>query len=90
MKVFRTSTYELRLWEIFDYVSDHDLAAAERLFHHIENQVSCLIDPKFPRRLGRVLGTYELVAHPNYIVLLQQEGDQVVAFDILHASQKYP
>ena len=90
MKVRRTSTYELRLLEIFDYVAEHDVIAAERLVNHIEDQVNRLADPKFPRRKGRVPFTYELVAHPTYIVLLQQDDDQVIAFDILHTSQKYP
>jgi toxin ParE1/3/4 len=90
VKVRRTSTYELRLWEIFDYVAEHDVLAAERLFNHIEDQVNRLADPKFPRRMGRVPATYELVAHPSYIVLLLQDESEVIAFDILHTSRKYP
>jgi plasmid stabilization system protein ParE len=49
-----------------------------------------LADHNFPRRLGRVAGTMELVAHPNYIVLLQQTETTVTALAVMHAARQYP
>lgn len=40
--------------------------------------------------LGRVSGTREIVAHPNY-VLVYQVGDGVLeVMRVLHARQQYP
>ena len=49
-----------------------------------------LADHNFPRRLGRVAGKMELVAHPNYIVLLQQTETTVTALAVMHAARQYP
>ena len=48
--------------------------AAIDLWLGIDDQVSELIDPNFPRRRGRVPGTLELLVHPNYVVILEQVG----------------
>ena len=49
-----------------------------------------LADHNLPRRLGRVAGTMELVAHPNYIVLLQQTETTVTALAVMQAARQYP
>jgi hypothetical protein len=49
-----------------------------------------LADHNFPRRPGRVAGTMEMVAHPNYIVLLQQTETTVTVFNLLHVARQYP
>ena len=56
----------------------------------IDDQVSKLTDPNFPRRGGRVPGTLELVVHPNYVVILAQTLDTVTVLEVLHAAMKYP
>ncbi|MBQ9363391.1 MAG: type II toxin-antitoxin system RelE/ParE family toxin [Bacteroidaceae bacterium] len=46
----------------------------------------------FPRRgrLGRINGTYELVAHPNYILIYALHHEIIYIVDVLHAAQQYP
>lgn len=39
---------------------------------HIDDQIELLADPNHPRRPDRVDDTFELVAHTNYIVILEQ------------------
>ena len=39
---------------------------------------------------GRVKGTYELVAHENYIVILQEDAKTVAVLNVLHSRQKWP
>ena len=41
-------------------------------------------------RPGRVAGTREMVAHPNYIVVYRVAGDSVEVLNVLHARQAYP
>jgi len=57
---------------------------------HIDDQVEKLADPKFPRRPGRVADTFELVAHANYIVILEEDATSVTALNVVHARKQYP
>ena len=53
-------------------------------------QVAKLSDPNFPRCPGRVTGTAELVAHKNYIVILEEDETTVTVLNDIHARKKYP
>lgn len=41
-------------------------------------------------RTGRVAGTRELVAHPNYILIYYVVGELIRIFRILHAARQWP
>jgi toxin ParE1/3/4 len=41
-------------------------------------------------RLGRVSGTRELVAHPNYIVVYRVSATAIEIVSILHSRQQFP
>jgi toxin ParE1/3/4 len=90
MSILRTENYNTRLSEIFEFITLKNETAALTLVLDIDDQVDQLQDANFPHRLGRVAGTRELVARPNYIVLLRKTGDDIVAFDIVHAAQDFP
>lgn len=90
MKVLRKPQYWESLQAIEDYIAHDNPSAAIDLWLSIDDQVSRLSDPNFPRRRGRVAGTLELVVHPNYVVILEQSLDTVTALEVLHAAMKYP
>ena len=90
MKVLRKPQYLESLQAIEDHVVRDNPNTAIDLWLSIDDQVSQLSDPNFPRRRGRVTGTLELVAHPNYVVILEQTLDTVTVLDVLHAAMKYP
>lgn len=90
LKVLRHPLYLESLNAIEDHIAQDNLIAAVDLWLVIDDQVSKLVDPNFPRRRGRVQGTLELVAHPNCIVVLTQTLDTVTAIDVLHAAMRYP
>ena len=90
MKVLRKPQYWESLQAIEDYSAHDNPLAAINLWLDIDDQVSRLSDPNFPRRRGRVAGTLELVVHPNYVVILEQSLDTVTALEVLHAAMKYP
>jgi plasmid stabilization system protein ParE len=90
MKVLRKPQYWESLQAIEDYIAHDNPSAAIDLWLSIDDQVSRLADPNFPRRRGRVAGTLELVAHPNYVVILEQTLDTVIVLEVLHAAMQYP
>lgn len=66
--IVRTASYLADLDDIERFIARNNHQAASRLCQHIDDQVEQLADPHFPRRRGRVRGTFELVAHKNYVV----------------------
>jgi len=90
VKVLRKPRYWESLQSIEDFVAKDNPTAAVDLWLTIDDQVSLLADPNFPRRRGRVSGTLELVAHPNYVVILVQAEDTVTAIEVLHVARQYP
>jgi plasmid stabilization system protein ParE len=88
--VIRTQSYRDDLDDIETYIAQDNPRAAADLWLDIDEQVDRLADPKFPRRPGRVAGTAELVAHPNYIVILEEDATTVTVLNVVHARQQYP
>lgn len=68
LKVVKTGQFLADLEDVVLFIAQDNVLAALDMEQHMHNQVDSLADPNFPRRLGRVPGTLELVAHPNYIV----------------------
>lgn len=91
-QIFRTPKYIEDLQSIEQHIAQDNRLAAIELWLHIDEQTQALSDPKFPRRTGRVPGTWELVAHKNYVVVLLQDDTQctVTVLRVLHAAQQYP
>ena len=89
-RVIRTLTYRNDLDTIEARIAQDNPDAAVDLWFEIDDQVEALADPNFPRRPGRVEGTFELVAHPNYVVVLEEDDATVTALNVVHARQKWP
>lgn len=90
LKVIKTDQFQLDLENMVMYMARDNIEAALGLEALIHTQVDQLTDPNFPRRRGRVAGTLELVAHPNYIVLLKQTDTTVSALTVMHVARRYP
>jgi plasmid stabilization system protein ParE len=88
--VLRTKSYHDDLDRIEARIVQDNPVAAVDLWLHIDQQVDALADPSFPRRIGQVPDTRELVAHENYIVILQEDDQKVIALNVIHVRQKYP
>ena len=89
-KVVRLTSYRQSLRDLSAQVAKDNPRAAARLRINIDDQVSQLSDPNFPRKIGRVRGTFELVAHPNYIVILEESDKIVTVLLVVHARQQWP
>ncbi len=89
-QVIRTTSYLADLNAIEAFIAQDNPLAASDMWLHIDDQVAKLSDPKFPRRRGRISGTMELVAHENYIVILEEDRLNVTVFNVVHARQQWP
>jgi len=76
--------------KLVGYIAQFNPAAAEALRDRIESVVLPLSEHPYLYRPGRVPGTRELVAHPNYIVIYRVLSDCVEIVSVLHARQQYP
>ena len=56
----------------------------------IETAILPFAEHPYLFRLGRVSGTRELVAHPNYVVVYRVLADRVEIVNVVHARQQYP
>jgi toxin ParE1/3/4 len=90
LKVLRKPQYWESLQAIEDHTAQDNPVAAVDMWLAIDDQVSKLADPNFPRRPGRVPATLELVVHPNYVVILEQNLDTVTVLEVLHSGMRYP
>ena len=75
---------------IVDYISDFNLEAALRLRQRLLSCAERLPDYPYIFPRGRVPGTREALAHPNYILIYRVGGDAVEILGVIHARQQYP
>lgn len=89
-QVIRTESYRDDLDDIEAFIAKDNPSAALEMWFLIDDQAEKLADSKFPRRPGRVPGTMELVAHENYIVILEEDLLTVTVLNVVNARQQWP
>jgi addiction module toxin, RelE/StbE family len=75
---------------IIEYIRERDQGAAERVRDRLVEVANNLSQYPYGYRQGRVPGTREAVALPNYILIYKVEIDMIRVVQVLHASQQYP
>ena len=91
MKVRWTIPAANQLQDIFDYISDDNPAAAERLVRRIRDAIQRT--GRLPRagRIGRVAGTREIaVSGTPYLVAYRIVEKSIHVLAILHGAQEWP
>ena len=78
------------LAQITAYISERNPVAARSLNRLIVEQADLLGEHPLLFRPGRILGTRELVVHPNYIVVYRLTSSVVEILNVLHSRQQYP
>lgn len=78
------------LAEIIRYIANENPQAARQLNERLESAVLPLAEHPYLHRLGRVPGTRELVAHPNYLLVYRVAAEHIEIVNVLHARQEYP
>lgn len=78
------------LANIIGFIAEHDPQAARRMAAVIEASVLPASEHPYLFRTGRVPGTREIVAHPNYIVVYRITTSVIEVLTVVHARQQYP
>jgi len=89
-KVIKTDQFLANPEDVVLFIAQDSVLAPLDLEQRVHSQVDKLADSNFPRRPGRVPGTLELVAHPIYVVVLQQTDTTVTALAVLHVARQTP
>lgn len=75
---------------VFDYIAADNPRAAIEMDGRFDQLSRQLIEAPRSGRIGRVRGTYELIAHPNYLFIYKVLADEVWILRLLHSAQKWP
>lgn len=72
------------------FIANESPPAARRMRGLIEASVLSATEHPYLYRTGRVPGTREIIAHPNYIVVYRVMAECIEVVSVLHARQEYP
>lgn len=78
------------LAKIIRYIAERNLRAAQDMRKRIEEAVLPTSEHPYLYRPGRIPGTREIVAHPNYIIVYRVLEDCIEVVAVVHSRQQFP
>jgi toxin ParE1/3/4 len=90
MAVKWTKTALANLVAIVEYIEKDNAERANAFVQEIRAKTNSLAEFPCMGRPGRVIGTRELVIHPNYIVPYRIRGDDVEILRVRHVARQWP
>jgi len=78
------------LLEIVAFIAEENPAAAHRLHARLESAPLPLAEHPYLCPPGRIPGTRELVAHPNYLIVYRVTATRVEIVNVVHTRRQYP
>ena len=90
LPIFWRASARDSLASIIFHISDHNPPAARRMRELIETSILPAAEHPDLFRAGRVSGTSEIVAHPNYVLIYCVTAERIEVMDVLHSRQQYP
>jgi len=90
LPVFWRALVRDNLASIIRFIANNSSLAARRMRLLIEASVLPATEHPYLYRSGRVPGTREIIAHPNYIVAYKVMAERIEVVSVLHARQEYP
>ncbi|MBT0725988.1 type II toxin-antitoxin system RelE/ParE family toxin [Rosenbergiella australiborealis] len=85
-----TDNARVSLYTLIGFIAEQNPFAAKSLLHRIEDSTLPATTNPYIFRPGRVPGTREIIAHPNYVVVYRVQAECIEILDVLHARQEYP
>lgn len=78
------------LYTLIAFIAEENPYAAESLLEQREESILPTAEHPYMFRAGRVPGTREIVAHPNYILIYQMLNDAILVLSVVHSRCEYP
>ena len=78
------------LLNIVGYISEDNPDAAQRLKDEIETKAEGLAQRPRLYRVGRMIGTREMVVRRNYVVVYRETIDRVEVLRVIHTARQWP
>lgn len=78
------------LFTLITFIAQDNVHAAEAMLQRIEEAILPAAEHPYIFRAGRVAGTREVIAHPNYVVVYRVLTDYIQILNVLHSRQAYP
>lgn len=78
------------LSDIVSFIAEENPAAARRLKARLASAPIPLSEHPYLYPAGRVPGTRELVAHPNYLIVYRVTATRVEIVSVVHTRRQYP
>ena len=78
------------LEEIVDYLATDNPERALSFVAELRDKGRLLLNNPKMGRTGRVKGTRELVAHPNYVIVYRLAGQVIEVLRVKHVAQRWP
>ena len=90
LPVFWRASARADLASIIRFIANESPPAARRMRGLIENSVLPAAEHPYLYRTGKLPGTREIIAHPNYIVVYRVIAERIEVANVIHARQQYP
>ncbi|POR73591.1 addiction module antitoxin [Pseudomonas syringae pv. syringae] len=90
MQIIWRQRARMSLAKIIRYISNEDPKAAQAILERLQSAILPVADHPYLYRPGRVPGTRELVAHPNYVLVYRVAIERIEVVNVIHARQEYP
>jgi toxin ParE1/3/4 len=90
LPVFWSASARANLATIIRFIANVNPSAARHIRDLIEYSVLPAAEHPYLYRTGKVSGTREIIAHPNYIVVYRVMAERIEVVNVLHARQEYP
>lgn len=78
------------LSDIISFIAEENPAAARRLKARLASAPIPLAEHPYLYPVGRMAGTRELVAHPNYLIVYRVTATRVEIVNVVHTRRQYP
>ncbi|WP_445158545.1 type II toxin-antitoxin system RelE/ParE family toxin [Halomonas sp. E14] len=75
---------------IVSFIAEENPGAARRLKARLATAPLALSEHPYLYPAGRVSGTRELVAHPNYLIVYRVTSTRIEVISVVHTRRQYP
>jgi toxin ParE1/3/4 len=90
MKVIWTPEAEQDRLDIWDYIAEDNPPAAADMDELFSKAASTLADFPDMGKLGKIIGTRELIPHENYRLIYQTENNVAWRLALVHVTRMWP